>query len=101
MQMVGGWRCSKESWSSLSSLSLGLSLKDEPFSALSPLEANLGLVTLGDHGQKSFLPALSRSRPWLCIGVGSAVFPGLLLGSSWFLLTSFHEEQGLVPPRAA
>ena len=83
----------KESWSSWTSLSLGLSLNGELFSVLSPLhsmEAKLYFATLGGHQQKSLLPALCPIRPLLCINVGSPVSPGLLLGSSWFLLISLH-----------
>lgn len=96
--MVEGRGYNKESWSSQTSLSLGLSLKGEPFSALSPLhsmEAKLYSATLGGHQQKSLLPALCPIRPSLCISVGFPVFPDLLLGSSWFLLISLHKDQGL------
>lgn len=85
----GGQGYNKESWSSWTSLSLGLSLKGEPFSALSPLhsmDTKLYLQPSGGHQQKSLLPALCPIRPSLCINAGSPVFPGLLLESSWFCL---------------
>lgn len=96
--MVEGRGYNKESWSSWTSLSLGLSLKGEPFSALSPLhsmDTKLYFATLGGHQQKSLLPALCPIRPSLSINAGSPVFPGLLLERSWFLLISLRKDQGL------